>query len=104
MVYKYGRFGKFLACPGYPECKNVKSIVNYIDVPCPVCGSKVIEKKTKRGKKFFVCENSPNSCNYISWNKPKIGEKWSPEIEKEHNKKKTTRKKTTKRRKIQKKK
>ena len=96
MVYKYGRFGKFLACPGYPECKNVKSIVNYIDVPCPVCGAKVIEKKTKRGKKFYVCENEPDNCNYISWNKPKIGEKWSPEIEKENNKKKTTRRTTKK--------
>ena len=99
MVYKYGRFGKFLACPGYPECKNVKSIVNYIDVPCPVCNARVIEKKTKRGKKFYVCENSPNSCNFISWNKPKVGEKWSPEIEKENNKKKTTtrkKRKTTK--------
>jgi len=96
MVYKYGRYGKFLACPGYPECKNVKAIVNYIDVPCPVCGSKVIEKKTRRGKKFYVCENGPDNCNYISWNKPKVGEKWSPEIEKENNKKKTTRKRTTK--------
>ncbi len=98
MVYKYGRFGKFLACPGYPECKNVKSIVNYIDVPCPVCGARVIEKKTKRGKKFYVCENGPDNCNYISWNKPKVGEKWTPEIEKENNKKKTTKRKTTKKR------
>ena len=81
MVYRYGKFGKFLACPGYPECRNVKSIVNYIDVPCPVCGAKVIEKKTKRGRKFYVCENSPEKCNYISWNKPKIGEKWTPEKE-----------------------
>ena len=98
MVYKYGRFGKFLACPGYPECKNVKSIVNYIDVPCPVCGARVIEKKTKRGKKFYVCENGPDNCNYISWNKPKVGEKWTPEMEKENNKKKTTTRKTTKKR------
>ena len=73
MVYKYGRFGKFLACPGYPECKNVKSIINYIDVPCPVCGARVVEKKTRRGKKFYVCENGPDNCNYISWNKPKVG-------------------------------
>ena len=99
MVYKYGRYGKFLACPGYPECKNVKSIVNYIDVPCPVCGAKVIEKKTKRGKKFYVCENGPDNCNYISWNKPKVGEKWTPEIEKENSKKKATRRKTTTRKK-----
>ena len=96
MVYKYGRFGKFLACPGYPECKNVKSIINYIDVPCPVCGAKVIEKKTKRGKKFYVCENGPDNCNYISWNKPKVGEKWTPESEKD-NKKKVTKRKMRKR-------
>ena len=87
MVYKYGRYGKFLACPGYPECKNVKPILNYIDVPCPVCGSRVIEKKSKRGRKFYVCEKSPDNCNYISWNKPKLGEKWIPELEKENNKK-----------------
>ena len=97
MVYRYGRFGKFLACPGYPECKNVKSIINYIDVPCPVCKAKVIEKKTRRGKKFYVCENGPDNCNYISWNKPKVGEKWTPEIEKESNKKKAAKRKTGKR-------
>ena len=76
MVYKYGRYGKFLACPGYPECKNTKPIVETIDVPCPSCGGKVIVKKSKRGRKFYVCENSPKSCKYISWNKPKLGEKW----------------------------
>ena len=91
MVYRYGRYGKFLACPGFPECKNIKSIINYIEVPCPVCGARVIEKKSKRGRKFFVCENSPEKCNFISWNKPKPGEKWSPEMEEK--KKKTTRKK-----------
>ena len=79
MVYKYGRFGKFLACPGFPECRNAKPIIETIDVPCPVCGGTVIVKKSKRGKKFFVCENNPEKCNYISWNKPKPGEKWSPE-------------------------
>ena len=94
MVYKYGRFGKFLACP---ECKNVKSIINYIDVACPVCGAKIIKKKTKRGKKFYVCENGPDNCNYISWNKPKVGEKWTPEIEKVNSKKKATKRKTRKR-------
>ena len=104
MVYKYGRFGKFLACPGYPECKNVKSIINYIEVPCPVCGAKVIEKKTRRGKKFYVCENGPDKCNYISWNKPKVGEKWTPEIENDNNKKKVTKKKTGKRKRTTKKK
>ena len=104
MVYKYGRFGKFLACPGYPECKNVKSIINYIEVPCPVCGAKVIEKKTRRGKKFYVCENGPDNCNYISWNKPKVGEKWTPEVENDNNKKKVTKKKTEKRKRTTKKK
>ena len=104
MVYKYGRFGKFLACPGYPECKNVKSIINYIDIPCPVCKAKVIEKKTRRGKKFYVCENGPDNCNYISWNKPKVGEKCTPEMEKETNKKKATKRRTRKRKTTSKKK
>ena len=103
MVYKYGRYGKFLACPGYPECKNVKAIVNYIDIPCPVCNARVIEKKTKRGKKFYVCENGPDSCNYISWNKPKKGEKWSPEIEKETNKQKAAKKRVAKKKSTKKK-
>mgnify|MGYP004568122587 CR=1 FL=1 len=97
MVYRYGRYGKFLACPGFPECKNIKSIINYIEVPCPVCGARVIEKKSKRGRKFFVCENSPEKCNFISWNKPKPGEKWSPEMEEK--KKTTTKKKKTTRKK-----
>ena len=97
MVIKYGRYGKFLACPGYPECKNIKPFETKIDVPCPVCGAKVIEKKTRRGKKFYVCENGPDKCNYISWNKPKEGEKWTPEIEKESNKKKAAKRKTRKR-------
>ena len=94
MVYKYGRFGKFLACPGFPECKNAKPIIETIDVPCPVCGKTVIVKKSKRGKKFYVCEDNPEKCNYISWNKPKIGEKWTPEENVKIEKKKTTRKRT----------
>ena len=94
MVVKIGRFGKFLACPGYPECKNVKPFVVTIDVPCPVCGGKVQIRKSKRGKSYYICENNPKSCNYISWNKPKVGETWTPEEIKPE--KKTTRKKTTK--------
>ena len=78
MVYKYGRYGKFLACPGFPECKNTKPIIETIDVPCPCCGGKVIVKKTKSRKNFYVCENNPDSCKYISWNKPKVGEVWNP--------------------------
>ena len=86
MVVKMGRYGKFLACPGYPECKNVKPFVNYIDVPCPVCGGKVQVRKTKKGKNYYICENNKNtddSCKFISWNKPKKGEPWDPEMEKE---------------------
>lgn len=99
MVYKYGRYGKFLACPGYPECKNAKPIVETIDVPCPKCGATVQVRKTKRKRNYYICENNPKSCDYISWNKPKPGEKWDPEekteFEKE-TKKKTTKRKTTK--------
>ena len=103
MVYKYGRYGKFLACPGFPECRNAKPIIETIDVPCPVCGGVVQVKKSKRGRKFFVCENNPESCQYISWNKPKVGEKWEPKneekvennVEKNTKKKATTKKKST---------
>ena len=96
MVIKIGRYGKFLACPGFPECKNVKPFVVTIDVPCPVCGGKVQIRKSKRGKSYYICENNPKSCNYISWNKPKVGEAWSPEIEKETNKAKRATRKTKK--------
>ena len=100
MVYKYGRYGKFLACPGFPECRNTKAIVETIDVPCPNCGGVVQVKKTKRGRKFYVCENNPDKCNYISWNKPKVGEKWDPEKqEKVDTGEKKTRKKATDRKK-----
>ena len=104
MVYKYGRYGKFLACPGYPECKNAKPIIETIDVPCPKCGATVQIRKTKRKRNYYICENNPKSCDYISWNKPKPGEKWNPEEAEEVKKetKKTT-KKTTKSKKTKKK-
>ena len=70
MVYKYGKFGKFLACPGYPECKNTKPIVETIDIPCPKCGATIQVRKAKNKKKYYICENNPKSCDYISWNKP----------------------------------
>ena len=95
MVYKYGRYGKFLACPGYPECKNAKPIVETIDVPCPVCGAKVQVRKTKRKRNYYICENNPESCNYISWDKPKVGEKWEPKEVVEAEKKVATKKATT---------
>lgn len=71
MVVKQGRYGKFLACPGFPECKNIKSIVQKTDVPCPKCGGTILVKKTKAKRTFYVCENSPATCDYISWTKPK---------------------------------
>ena len=69
MVVKHGRFGKFLACPGYPECKNTKRIVNEMPGECPLCGGKILEKKSKKGKKFFGCEHNP-SCSFLSWDAP----------------------------------
>ena len=71
MVYKYGRFGKFLACPGYPECKNTKPFVQTIDEPCPKCGGKIQVRKSKKRRNYYICENNPKTCDYISWNKPK---------------------------------
>ena len=96
MVYKYGKYGKFLACPGYPECKNAKPIIETIDVPCPKCGGKVQVRKTKRKRNYYICENNPKSCDYISWNKPKIGEKWNPEEAEQVKKETKPKKKTTK--------
>ena len=93
-----------MACPGYPKCKNTKPIVETIDVPCPKCGGVVQVRKTKRRRNYYICENNPKSCDYISWNKPKKGEKWNPdeaedvkkETEKKTARKRTTSKKTTK--------
>ncbi len=97
MVVKYGRYGKFLACPGYPECKNAKPYVVTIEEPCPKCGGKVQIRKTKKRRNYYICENNPASCDYISWNKPKKGEKYNPEdaeeIKQETEKKKTRKKK-----------
>ncbi|SDP25806.1 type I DNA topoisomerase [Clostridium gasigenes] len=69
MVIKHGRYGNFLACPGYPECKNAKPIVEEIDTPCPKCEKKVVVKKSKKGKKFFGCSSYP-ACDFVSWNEP----------------------------------
>ncbi len=92
MVVKYGRYGKFLACPGYPDCSNIKPFLETVDVPCPVCGAEVYVRKTKRGRNYYICANNKGEgegCNYISWNKPKVGEEWTPEIEKELNSEKS---------------
>ncbi|MDO5779549.1 MAG: type I DNA topoisomerase [Clostridium sp.] len=69
MVIKRGRYGTFLACPGYPECHNAKPIVEELDVPCPKCGGKILAKRSKKGKKFFGCSSYPN-CDFVSWNEP----------------------------------
>ena len=69
MVVKVGRFGKFLACPGYPECKNTKPLVFKTNAKCPDCGGDVIEKKTKRGTSFYGCSNYPN-CHFMTWDMP----------------------------------
>ena len=100
MVYKYGRFGKFLACPGYPECQNAKPIIETVDVPCPVCGGVVQVRKTKKRRNYYICENNTGvgqGCYYISWNKPKEGEVFVPsnEIDKELFEKESSKKKTT---------
>ena len=98
MVIKMGKYGKFLACPGYPECKNAKPIVEEIDVPCPKCGAKVQVRKTKKRRNYYICENNPKTCDYISWNKPKPGEKIEEadeELAKEVKKKTPTKRKST---------
>ncbi len=69
MVIKNGRYGKFLACPGFPECKNTKPIITEIGVKCPQCGGNLIVRKSKRGRTFYGCSNYPN-CKFVSWNKP----------------------------------
>ena len=69
MVVKVGRFGKFLACPGYPECKNTKPLIFRTKAKCPECGGDVIEKKTKRGSSFYGCSNYPK-CNFMTWDAP----------------------------------
>ncbi len=69
MVIKVGRFGKFLACPAYPECKTTKPYVIETDANCPVCGGKVISKKSKKGYTFFGCDKWPE-CNFMTWDKP----------------------------------
>lgn len=69
MVIKYGPHGRFLACPGFPECKNTKPYLEKIGVPCPKCGKELVLKKTKKGRKYFGCEDNP-TCDFMSWQKP----------------------------------
>lgn len=69
MVIKYGPHGKFLACPGFPECKNTKPYLEKIGVPCPICGKDVVVKRSKKGRLYYGCENNPE-CEFMSWQKP----------------------------------
>ncbi|NLI61659.1 MAG: type I DNA topoisomerase [Clostridiales bacterium] len=69
MVIKTGRFGKFLACPNFPECRNTKPLLEELDLPCPKCDGKVVIRKTKRGRKFYGCSNYPD-CDFVSWDLP----------------------------------
>lgn len=69
MVVKYGPHGKFLACPGFPDCRNTKPYLEKIGVPCPVCGKDVVIRKTKKGRRYYGCEDNPK-CEFMSWQKP----------------------------------
>ena len=69
MVFKMGRYGKFLACPNFPDCRNTKPILNYIEAACPACGARMMEKTSRKNRKFFGCENYPE-CDFVSWEKP----------------------------------
>ena len=71
MVYKMGRFGKFLACPNFPECRNTMAIATYIEAPCPVCGARLMEKTSRKNRKFYGCERYPD-CDFVSWEKPVV--------------------------------
>ena len=71
MVYKMGRFGRFLACPNFPDCRNTKPILNYIEAPCPACGARLMEKTSRKNRKFFGCERYPE-CEFVSWEKPVV--------------------------------
>ena len=69
MVVKHGRYGKFLACPGYPECKNTKAIVHKLGISCPLCGGDIIRRRSRKGRIFYGCNNFPD-CKFVSWNEP----------------------------------
>ncbi len=69
MVYKMGRYGRFLACPNFPECRNTTPILVYIDAPCPKCGARLLEKTSRKNRKFYGCERYPE-CDFVSWDQP----------------------------------
>ena len=69
MLIRSGRFGDFMACSGFPECKNTKPIVKKIPTPCPVCGGELLQKRSKKGTVFYGCSNYPK-CDFVSWDYP----------------------------------
>ncbi len=69
LVIKYGPHGRFLACPGFPECRNTKPLLEKIGVSCPQCGKEIVMKKTRKGRRYYACEDSPN-CDFMSWQRP----------------------------------
>ena len=71
MVIKYGKHGKFLACPGFPECKNTKTFLEKTGVLCPKCSADIVVRRTKKGRRYFGCENAPD-CDYMSWQRPVV--------------------------------
>ncbi|NLZ93374.1 MAG: DNA topoisomerase I, partial [Firmicutes bacterium] len=70
LVYKMGRYGKFLACPGFPECRFAKPIIKKLEINCPDCGKPLVERKTKRNRKFYGCSGYPD-CNFTTWDLPR---------------------------------
>ena len=70
LVIKYGPHGKFLACPGFPECKFTKPFLQRTGIPCPKCGKEIVVRMSRKGRRYYNCEGSPE-CDYISWNMPK---------------------------------
>ena len=69
MVVKYGPHGKFLACPGFPDCRNTKPYLEKVGVACPKCGKEIVYRKTKKGRRYYGCEGYPE-CDFMSWQKP----------------------------------
>ncbi len=72
MVIKYGPHGRFLACPGFPECKNTKPLLEKVGVPCPKCGREIVLRRTKKGRRYFGCEGNGADCDFMSWQKPSL--------------------------------
>jgi len=69
MVFKMGKYGQFLACPNFPKCKKTMPILKYIDAPCPLCGKRLLEKNSRKNRRFYGCEGYPD-CSFTSWEKP----------------------------------